>query len=233
MWWCLEWQVLKDGMQHVGKLMCSRMGARMDSEPKRWRIFADLMYDIGAGLEVISPLCPQQFLPVAGMANLAKVCSVFSVPSLLLLLWRRFWRNLVWVFVLVCVCRAWRLSLPEPPDYLCTPLLLKRVIWVIFMPRAKRYQHCLTCWVSVSAFTWRQILLHPFKERWVPSDAVMFTSVCFCCYSVLVSAFRLILWGKLIRIFGFPCDSLYGLQYCQPSIYIVYNKRCEQLPSIH
>lgn len=34
---------------------------------------ADVMYDIGAGLEVASPLCPQHFLPVAGMANLAKV----------------------------------------------------------------------------------------------------------------------------------------------------------------
>lgn len=25
-------------MQHVGKLICSKLGARMDSEPKRWRI---------------------------------------------------------------------------------------------------------------------------------------------------------------------------------------------------
>ena len=25
-------------MQHMGKLICSNMGARMDSEPKRWRI---------------------------------------------------------------------------------------------------------------------------------------------------------------------------------------------------
>lgn len=31
-------QVLKDGMQHVGKLICSNLGARMDSEPKLWRI---------------------------------------------------------------------------------------------------------------------------------------------------------------------------------------------------
>lgn len=31
-------QILKDGMQHVGKLICSNLGARMDSEPKRWRI---------------------------------------------------------------------------------------------------------------------------------------------------------------------------------------------------
>lgn len=31
-------QVLKDGMEHAGKLICSSLGARMDSEPKRWRI---------------------------------------------------------------------------------------------------------------------------------------------------------------------------------------------------
>jgi len=31
-------QILKDGMQHVGKLICSNWGARMDSEPKRWRL---------------------------------------------------------------------------------------------------------------------------------------------------------------------------------------------------
>ncbi|KAG0616528.1 hypothetical protein M758_5G122700 [Ceratodon purpureus] len=73
--------VLKDGMQHVGKFMCSRMGARMDSEPKRWRIFADFMYDVGAGLEVISPLCPHQFLPVAGMANLAKGMALVSARA--------------------------------------------------------------------------------------------------------------------------------------------------------
>lgn len=64
--------VLKDGMQHVGKLVCSTWGARMDAEPKRWRLFADVLYDMGTGLEVISPLCPHLFLEVAGVANLAK-----------------------------------------------------------------------------------------------------------------------------------------------------------------
>lgn len=39
-------QILKDGMQHVGKLICSNLGARMDSEPKRWRIlgFPSFLY---------------------------------------------------------------------------------------------------------------------------------------------------------------------------------------------
>ncbi|XP_076936002.1 protein root UVB sensitive 2, chloroplastic-like [Bidens hawaiensis] len=64
--------ILKDGMQHVGKLTCSNLGARMDSEPKRWRIFADVLYDFGTGLEVLSPLCPQLFLEMAGLGNFAK-----------------------------------------------------------------------------------------------------------------------------------------------------------------
>lgn len=34
-------QILKDGMQHAGKLICSSMGARMDSEPKSWRILGE------------------------------------------------------------------------------------------------------------------------------------------------------------------------------------------------
>ncbi|XP_056684988.1 protein root UVB sensitive 2, chloroplastic isoform X2 [Spinacia oleracea] len=64
--------VLKDGMEHVGKLICSNLGARMDSEPKRWRIFADVLYDMGTGLEVLSPLCPHLFLQMAGLGNFAK-----------------------------------------------------------------------------------------------------------------------------------------------------------------
>ncbi|AEC08505.1 Root UVB sensitive family [Arabidopsis suecica] len=64
--------ILKDGMQHVGKLICSNLGARMDSEPKRWRILADVLYDLGTGLELVSPLCPHLFLEMAGLGNFAK-----------------------------------------------------------------------------------------------------------------------------------------------------------------
>lgn len=65
--------VLKEGMQHVGKLVGSSMGPRMDADPKKWRIYSDIMYDFGAALEIGSPLVPSYFLPVAGAANLAKV----------------------------------------------------------------------------------------------------------------------------------------------------------------
>lgn len=32
-----------------------------------------MLYDLGTGLEVLSPLCPQLFLQVAGLGNFAKV----------------------------------------------------------------------------------------------------------------------------------------------------------------
>lgn len=73
--------ILKDGMQHVGKLICSNLGARMDSEPKRWRILADVLYDLGTGLEVVSPLCPQLFLEMAGLGNFAKGMAVVAARA--------------------------------------------------------------------------------------------------------------------------------------------------------
>ncbi|KAH7838014.1 hypothetical protein Vadar_021013 [Vaccinium darrowii] len=73
--------VLKDGMQHVGKLICSSLGARMDSEPKRWRILADVLYDLGTGLEVLSPLCPHLFLEMAGLGNFAKGMAVVAARA--------------------------------------------------------------------------------------------------------------------------------------------------------
>ncbi|KAL5215894.1 hypothetical protein ABZP36_007295 [Zizania latifolia] len=73
--------VLKDGMQHAGKLICSGMGARMDSEPKSWRILADVLYDFGTALEVLSPLCPQLFLEVAGLGNFAKGMAVVAARA--------------------------------------------------------------------------------------------------------------------------------------------------------
>ena len=33
---------------------------------------ADILYDVGTGLEIIAPFCPHLFLEVAGTANLAK-----------------------------------------------------------------------------------------------------------------------------------------------------------------
>ncbi|CAI9265545.1 unnamed protein product [Lactuca saligna] len=82
--------ILKDGMQHVGKLMCSKLGARMDSEPKRWRIFADMLYDFGTGLEVLSPLCPQLFLEMAGLGNFSKGMAMVAARATRLAIYSSF-----------------------------------------------------------------------------------------------------------------------------------------------
>lgn len=34
---------------------------------------ADVLYDFGTGLELVSPLCPHLFLELAGLGNFAKV----------------------------------------------------------------------------------------------------------------------------------------------------------------
>ncbi|CAN7137384.1 unnamed protein product [Brassica rapa subsp. narinosa] len=73
--------ILKDGMQHMGKLICSNLGARMDSEPKQWRILADVLYDFGTGLELVSPLCPHLFLELAGLGNFAKGMAVVAARA--------------------------------------------------------------------------------------------------------------------------------------------------------
>ncbi|KAJ4791727.1 Protein root UVB sensitive 6 [Rhynchospora pubera] len=70
-------------MQRVGKLICSSMGARMDSEPKTgvYLPMCYCLYDIGTGLEVISPLCPQLFLEMAGLGNFAKGMAVVAARA--------------------------------------------------------------------------------------------------------------------------------------------------------
>ena len=45
---------------------------------------ADVLYDLGTGLEVMSPLCPHLFLQMAGLGNFAKVFSSLCLPDSLI-----------------------------------------------------------------------------------------------------------------------------------------------------
>lgn len=85
--------ILKDGMEHVGKLISSNLGALMDSEPKRWRIVADILYDLGTGLEVLSPLCPHLFLEMAGLGNFAKGMAIVAARATRLPIYSSFARE--------------------------------------------------------------------------------------------------------------------------------------------
>ncbi|KAL5133463.1 Protein root UVB sensitive 2, chloroplastic [Glycine soja] len=79
-------------MQHIGKLIYSNWGGTMDFDPKRWRLLSlhlgcftfvaiDALYDIGTGLEVLSPWCPHLFLEMAGLGNFAKGMAVVAARA--------------------------------------------------------------------------------------------------------------------------------------------------------
>eukprot|EP00741_Cyanophora_paradoxa_P013109 tig00020675_g12662.t1 len=71
----LNW-VLKDGIGRIGAMIFgSLFGNCFDNDPKRWRLAGDALYDMGMGLEILSPLVPSFFLLTASTANAAKTIS--------------------------------------------------------------------------------------------------------------------------------------------------------------
>jgi hypothetical protein len=68
----LNW-IVKDGLGQLGGVLyASTVNHRFDSDPKRWRFTAAVIFDISMLLEVLTPLFPQYFLPMASLANVGK-----------------------------------------------------------------------------------------------------------------------------------------------------------------
>ncbi|KDO26689.1 hypothetical protein SPRG_20489 [Saprolegnia parasitica CBS 223.65] len=77
----LNW-VIKDGLgQFGGVLFASLVNHRFDSDPKRWRVVSALAMDAATLTEILTPLCPAYFLPMAAMANVAKNISWLSASA--------------------------------------------------------------------------------------------------------------------------------------------------------
>lgn len=57
------------------------MGGRFDSDAKRWRFRASLLYAMGNGLEIITYIFPQLFLLFAATANCCKQMSMLTCSS--------------------------------------------------------------------------------------------------------------------------------------------------------
>ncbi|OQS07661.1 hypothetical protein THRCLA_20095, partial [Thraustotheca clavata] len=77
----LNW-VIKDGLgQFGGVLFASLVNHRFDSDPKRWRMVSTLAMDAATLTEILTPLCPAYFLPMAAMANVAKNISWLSASA--------------------------------------------------------------------------------------------------------------------------------------------------------
>lgn len=65
--------VLKDALGKIARMVwASRMGGRFDSDAKRWRFRASLLFAMGNGLEVATYIAPQWFLLLATLANANK-----------------------------------------------------------------------------------------------------------------------------------------------------------------
>lgn len=67
----INW-ILKDGAGRVGKMLFARQGKKFDYDLKQLRFTGDLLMELGAGIELVTAVLPQFFLPLACAANVAK-----------------------------------------------------------------------------------------------------------------------------------------------------------------
>jgi len=72
----INW-VLKDGLGRIGKLsVATQFGRQFDADIKRFRFISSVVYDMSAGVEIMTPLFPKQFLLLATCANIGKSIGV-------------------------------------------------------------------------------------------------------------------------------------------------------------
>jgi len=74
--------VLKDGLGQLGGVIAAAsINSRFDSEPKRWRFLSGLAQDASTLLELLTPLAPGAFLPLAAVANVGKNVSWLAASA--------------------------------------------------------------------------------------------------------------------------------------------------------
>jgi len=77
----LNW-VLKDALGKITRMVwASKMGGKFDSDAKRWRFRAAIMYAAGNGMEIMTYCFPHLFLLTATLANCCKQMSMLTCSS--------------------------------------------------------------------------------------------------------------------------------------------------------
>ena len=77
----LNW-VLKDALGKIARMLwASKMGRRFDSDAKRWRFRASLLFALGNYLEIVTYMMPQLFLLWATLANCFKQIAMLTSSS--------------------------------------------------------------------------------------------------------------------------------------------------------
>lgn len=77
----LNW-VLKDALGKMARMLwASQMGRRFDSDAKRWRFRASLLFALGNYMEILTYMMPQLFLLWATLANCCKQIAMLTSSS--------------------------------------------------------------------------------------------------------------------------------------------------------
>ena len=77
----LNW-IIKDGVgQFGGILFASMINNRFDADPKRWRMISGISLDLASFIELMTPLAPAYFLPMACVANVGKNIAYLSASA--------------------------------------------------------------------------------------------------------------------------------------------------------
>jgi hypothetical protein len=77
----LNW-IIKDGIgQFGGVIFAAAVNNQFDSDPKRWRMISNVSMDVSSFIELLTPLAPAYFLPMAAIANIGKNISFLSASA--------------------------------------------------------------------------------------------------------------------------------------------------------
>ena len=77
----LNW-IIKDGLGQLGGVIfASVVSNRFDADPKRWRMVASASMDASSFLELLTPIFPHLFLPIASVANVGKNISFLAASA--------------------------------------------------------------------------------------------------------------------------------------------------------
>ena len=68
----LNW-ILKDGLGQLGGVMFASYSKNLsDSTPKSYRLMSNVLLNVSCLIEILTPLVPALFLPIASIANIGK-----------------------------------------------------------------------------------------------------------------------------------------------------------------
>lgn len=77
----LNW-VVKDGLGQLGGVIFAGLvNNQFDADPKKWRMIASVSLDVSSFIELLTPLAPGYFLPLAAFANVGKNVSFLAASA--------------------------------------------------------------------------------------------------------------------------------------------------------